>query len=143
MIVGRKAFRQDTYLDLQMTLRYNNYNKSLECKKGENMIKDNLVFTFEKGALRVFIIGEINHHNVAKMREKIDEKIRKLSPEKVVLDLSQLNFMDSSGFGFIIGRKRALQETQAELVIENPNKNIFNILKSCGTDKIIKIVNSK
>ena len=107
------------------------------------MIKDNLVFSFEKGALRIFIIGEINHHNVVKMREKVDKKICELSPEKVVLDLSQLNFMDSSGFGFIIGRNRVLQEKQAELVIENPNKNILNILKSCGTDKIIKIVNSK
>ena len=111
--------------------------------QGENMIKDNFVFCLEKGTLRIIIIDEINHHNVAKMREKIDEKIRELSPEKVVLDLSLLNFMDSSGFGFIIGRMRVLQETQAELVIENPNKNIFNILKSCGTDKIIKIVNSK
>ena len=107
------------------------------------MIKDNLVFSFEKGALRIFIIGEINHHNVVKMREKVDKKICELSPEKVVLDLSQLNFMDSSGTGFIIGRNRILQEKQAELVIENPNKNIFNILKSCGIDKIIKIVNSK
>ena len=107
------------------------------------MTNDNLAFVFEKGALRIFIIGKINHSSVAEMREKIDEKICELSPEKVVLDLSQLNFMDSSGFGFIIGRMRVLQETQAELVIENPNKNIFNILKSCGTDKIIKIVNSK
>ena len=108
--------------------------------QGENMIKDNFVFCLEKGTLRIIIIDEINHHNVAKMREKIDEKIRELSPEKVVLDLSQLNFMDSSGIGLIIGRT---QKTQAELVIENPNKNICNILKCCGTDKIIKIVNSK
>ncbi len=107
------------------------------------MIKDNIVFAFEKSALRVFIIGEINHHNVAEMREKIDGKICELSPEKVVLDLSQLNFMDSSGMGLIIGRKQALQETQAELVIENPNTYIFKHLKCAGVDRIIKIVNSK
>ena len=107
------------------------------------MIKDNLVFAVEKSTLRIVIIGEITHKTVAEMREKIDGKIGELSPKKVVLDLSQLNFMDSSGFGFIIGRMRVLQETQAELVIENPNKNICNILKCCGTDKIIKIVNSK
>ena len=101
--------------------------------QGENMIKDNFVFCLEKGTLRIIIIDEINHHNVAKMREKIDEKIRELSPEKVVLDLSQLNFMDSSGFGFIIGRMRVLQETQAELVIENPS---FVIL-GCNINSIL------
>ena len=107
------------------------------------MIKDNLVFSFEKGALRIFIIGEINHHNVVKMREKVDKKIRELSPKKVVLDFSQLNFMDSSGTGFIIGRNRILQETQAELVIESPNTHILKLLSCAGLDRIIKIENSK
>ena len=111
--------------------------------QGENMIKDNFVFCLEKGTLRIIIIDEINHHNVAKMREKIDEKIRELSPEKVVLDLSQLNFMDSSGFGFIIGRMRVLQETQAELVIENPNTYISKLLKCAGLDRIIKTANPR
>ena len=107
------------------------------------MIKDNFVFCLEKGTLRIIIIDEINHHNVAKMREKIDEKIRELSPEKLVLDLSQLNFMDSSGFGFIIGRMRVLQETQAELVIENPNTYISKLLKCSGLDRIIKTANPR
>lgn len=107
------------------------------------MIKDNLVFVFEKGALRVFIIGEINHHNVAEMREKIDQKIGELSPEKAVLDLSRLNFMDSSGMGLILGRQRTLQEISAELVIENPNAHILKHLQCAGVDRIIKIVNSK
>ena len=107
------------------------------------MIKDNLVFVFEKGALRIFIIGEINHHNVAEMRERIDGKICELSPEKVVLDLSQLDFMDASGLGLIIGRQRVLQEIQAELVIEKPNTYILKLLKGAGLDRIIKIMNSK
>ncbi len=102
------------------------------------MINDNLVFTFENGTLRVCIIGEINHRNVAEMRENIDKKIREFSPEKVVLDLSQLNFMDSSGMGLIIGRNRVLQERQAELVIEQPNTSILNLLKCAGLDRNIK-----
>ena len=103
------------------------------------MIKDNLVFAVEKSTLRIFIIGEITHKNVTEMREKIDGKIGELSPKKVVLDLSQLNFMDSSGVGLINGRKRALQEIPAELVIENPSTPIFKLLKAAGMDQIIKI----
>ena len=63
-----------------------------------------------------------------------------MSPKKVVLDLSQRNFMDSSGVGLIIGRKRAAQEIPAELVIENPSTPIFKLLKAAGMDQIIKIV---
>lgn len=107
------------------------------------MINDNLVFALEDGALRIFIIGEITHSNVAEMRQKIDRKIGEVSPREVVLDLSRLDFMDSSGTGLIIGRNRALQEKRAELRIENPNANIFELLKCAGIDRIIKIANSK
>lgn len=107
------------------------------------MIKDNLVFAFEKGDLRIFIIGEIDNRNVVAMREKIDGKIRESSPERVVLNLSRLDTMDSSGIGFIIGRHRLLQEIQAELVIENPNTYIFQLLKCAGLDRITKTANPR
>ena len=103
------------------------------------MMKDNLVFVLEKGVLRIFVIGEINHRSVVGMREKIDKKFCTEDFEKVVLDLSRLEFMDSSGIGFIIGRNRALQEIGTELVIENPNTDILRLLKCAGIDQIIKI----
>lgn len=105
------------------------------------MIKDNLVFAIENDSLRIFIIGEITHTTARKMREKIDEKIFELSLKKVILDFSQLEFMDSAGIGLIIGRNRVIKEVNAELVIENPSANIFNILKCSGIDKIVKIEN--
>ena len=111
------------------------------------MMKDNLVFALEKGTLRIFIIGEIHHHNVAEMREKIDEKIGEFSPEKVVLDLSQTIISNPFGLkcavGLIIGRHRLLEELQAELVIENPTPPILKHLQCAGVDRIIKIVSVK
>lgn len=110
------------------------------------MIKDNLVFAFEKGALRIFIIGEINRFNTSAMREEIDKKIREFSPKQVVLDLSQTIISNPFGLkcavGLIIGRHRLLEELQAELVIENPNPHTLKCLKSNGVDRIIKIVSS-
>ncbi len=107
------------------------------------MTNDKLFFVIENGILRILIIGEIDNHSVIKMREDTDAKILEISPKQVVLDLSRVNFMDSSGIGFIIGRYRLLQELQAELVIENPNTRIFKILKCSGVDRITKIVNPK
>jgi stage II sporulation protein AA (anti-sigma F factor antagonist) len=87
--------------------------------------------------------GELDHHSAKKMRIEIDSMLFRIKPKILALDFSLVRFMDSSGIGFIIGRKRSLQETQAELVIENPNTYIFKHLKCAGLDKIIKIVNSK
>ena len=102
------------------------------------MIKDNLVFALEKETLRIFIIGEINRASILSLREQIDEKIRELSPEKVVLDLSRLHFMDSSGIGFFIGRQRVAQELQAEFVIENPSAAVLELLKCAGMGNLTK-----
>lgn len=111
------------------------------------MMKNNLVFAYENGVLRILNIGEINRFNTSAMREEIDEKICEFSPKQVVLDLSQTTISNPFGLkcavGLIIGRHRLLEEIQAELVIENPGSHILELLKSAGVDQIIKIVSSK
>ena len=103
------------------------------------MIMDNLVFVFEKGALRVLIIGEINHHNVAEMREKIDQKIGELSPEKVVLDLSRLNFMDSSGIAVVINTLRNMTKLDGKLEISGLGQQPLKVFRASGIDKLVNI----
>lgn len=106
------------------------------------MTKGNLIFAFGENTLRILIIGEIHHRNAAELREKVDGKIRELSPQKVVLDLSRLHFMDSAGIGFIIGRQRTVQDIRAELAIENPDPAVLKLLMSAGIHRIAKIVTS-
>lgn len=107
------------------------------------MTNNNLIFDFESGTLRISVIGSIDHSNAAKMRDDIDAKILELSPRKVILDLSQLNSIDASGLGLVIGRYQLLREFKAKLVIENPNTDVLKLLKLSGVNKIIKIMKSK
>ena len=103
------------------------------------MENNNLKFDFKDGTLRICIIGEIEHHSAAKMRIEIDEKIIELCPKQVVLDLSQTDFIDSSGLGLILGRYTRVQEIHGELIIANPIEHILQILKLAGVDRKIKI----
>ena len=63
------------------------------------MTNDNLIFDFENCALRLSTIGKINHQNAVKIRASINAKILELSPMQAILDLSQVNSMDTSGLG--------------------------------------------
>lgn len=55
-------------------------------------------------SLTVFLSGEIDHHNAGLLRESTDKSIIKEQPRELILDFSDVTFMDSSGVGFVMGR---------------------------------------
>ncbi len=55
-------------------------------------------------SLTVFLSGEIDHHTAAGIRRTADKELIKHSPEELILDFTQVTFMDSSGVGLVLGR---------------------------------------
>lgn len=102
---------------------------------GCNNIKSN----FSNNVLMVKIYGEIDHHNAKQLREKIDSLLIDKKPLKVILDLSSVSFMDSSGLGLIMGRYSLACELDAKFIIYNPNKKVKKILELSGIERIIEI----
>lgn len=87
----------------------------------------------------VFLSGEIDHHNAAFLRMGIDKLIHEKHPRKLVLDLSSIRFMDSSGLGLIMGRFSLLQTLGGELIVRNPSESIMRICRLAGIERIVKI----
>ncbi len=100
---------------------------------------NNIKASFNNNVLMVKIYGEIDHHNAKKLREKIDSLLLEKKPIKIVLDLSLVSFMDSSGLGLIMGRYSLAKELDASFVIYNPNKRVKKILELAGIERIIEI----
>lgn len=94
---------------------------------------------FSGELLVVRITGEIDHHSAVEMRSGIDAEIFERRPEKLILDLSGVDFMDSSGLGLILGRLATMRKVGGELVVINPNEGVMKILKLAGAERIIKI----
>ena len=86
----------------------------------------------------VFVSGEIDHHNAAFLRMSIDKLIHEKRPKRLVLDLSSIRFMDSSGLGLIMGRFSLVRELGGELIIHNPGEGIMRICRLAGMEKIVK-----
>ena len=100
---------------------------------------ENLEFTFERGILITKILGDIDHHSAKFVREKIDSYIVGCKPTLVLLDLSAVEFMDSSGLGLILGRFNTSSEIGAEFRIYSPSQNVRKILEIAGIERLIKI----
>ncbi|MBR4111893.1 MAG: STAS domain-containing protein [Ruminiclostridium sp.] len=86
--------------------------------------------------LIIFLSGEIDHHSAAEMRYFIDGELERSMPSVVVFDFSEVDFMDSSGIGLVMGRLRVISGWGGKAVIENPRPNIRKMLKLAGLEKL-------
>ncbi len=102
-----------------------------------------LILSFQNEVLTARLRSEIDHHIAASLREQIDSELYAMRPRKLVFDLSEVNFMDSSGLGLILGRYTKARELGTEVVIKNPSKRTEKIFRMAGTDKFIKITHDK
>lgn len=109
------------------------------------MIRKNCIYDIEKrdGTLFVTLRGEIDHHSAVSVRGKIDNAICESGVKKTVLDLSSINFMDSSGLGLIMGRYALMQRLGGELTLRSPNERVVKIFELAGLGRIIKIENEE
>ena len=104
------------------------YERSLKCITSGN-------------SLTIYLDGDIDHHNARSVRSKIDTKLYIQRPEELILDLSGVNFMDSSGLGLILGRYTKAVELGILFKVANPSPQIRKILDLAGTERLIKIEN--
>lgn len=99
----------------------------------------NCEFIYRDGVLEVTLQGEIDHHSAVAVRTGIDEEICREHPQKTILDLSGIEFMDSSGLGLIMGRYALMQKFGGALTLKNPNERIVRIFDLAGLGRMIRI----
>jgi anti-sigma B factor antagonist len=87
----------------------------------------------------VNLIGEIDIYSIEKFREAIEEKMKTQEPE-IILDCSELSYMDSTGMGVLIELRNKTKEVGQKIVMMNPRPNIKKLMALTGIDKIIEII---
>ena len=95
--------------------------------------------SYEDGIFHVRLIGEIDHHSAVDVRTEIDKEIYRLLPRKTVIDLSGIEFMDSSGLGLLMGRYSLMQKIGGEFSVRNPNSRMMKIFELAGLQRIVQI----
>ncbi len=100
----------------------------------KSFVKSNTLF------LQLF--GEMDEYTAQKARVECDRLIDSMSfVQKIVIDLSEIKFMDSTGIGFLIGRYKKASRLNIALYVANPNfaadkilslSGIYSIIPKCG-----------
>ncbi len=91
----------------------------------------------ENGVMTVRLSGEIDHHSARPVRETIDAAITKTAPKELVLDFSEVTFMDSSGVGLVMGRYKLSVQRGCKTIVAGLKERDKKIMLMSGLAKIV------
>ena len=89
--------------------------------------------------LKIKLRGEIDHHCASAIRKAMDNEIFSKRPRGLIIDMSAVDFMDSSGLGLIMGRYMKMQAVGGVLTLREPNERVLKIFRLAGLEKIVNI----
>lgn len=109
-------------------------------KYGCNFRKEWLeMFKNMKNSLLVSLSGELDQYAVADLKSKIDIEIQAAQKRNLIIDLSKVSLMDSSGIGLIVGRYKIIHSLGGKLVICGVNEYVDKMITLSGIKKIIPL----
>ncbi len=87
--------------------------------------------------LYVLLSGELDEHSAYNTRIKLDEMFGDNGFKQIIIDLSELDFMDSTGIGVLIGRYKRMKDKNIPIFICNPSPHVEKIFKMTGLYEIM------
>lgn len=92
-------------------------------------------FESEKNLWNVELIGEVDIYTANDLKETLNDLLNE-NETNIRLDCKELDYIDSTGLGVLIGILKKLKNIEKNIIISNPRSNISKLLKITGLDKI-------
>jgi anti-sigma B factor antagonist len=81
-------------------------------------------------------VGELDAYTVSQFREVLAELA---SSPRLLIDLSEVPFMDSAGLGALIGGIRRAREAEGEVSVACSRPTLTRLLHTTGFDRIVPV----
>ncbi|MEA5040150.1 MAG: STAS domain-containing protein [Clostridiaceae bacterium] len=98
-----------------------------------------LSYTSAGGAVRASLTGELGHREAIEMMERLAELIDLRVPRRMVLDLSGLEFMDSSGIAVVVQTARRCANAGGRLSVEGVPPQAMRVFRTARVDRIVQM----
>ena len=98
-----------------------------------------IVSEIKGGKLTVHLTGELDHHGARQTMLEIIDRIDINLPGYLVLDMSGLTFMDSSGIAVVLKSYKSMKELGGKMLVVNVPRQAMKVLDASGIQRIISI----
>ena len=94
-----------------------------------------------RDTLYVSISGELDENSATFAKLNLDEQMDANNFRQVIIDLSKLDFMDSTGIGVLLGRYKKMQQRNIPVYISNPSKQADKIFRMSALYDVMPKIN--
>ncbi|MEJ8555368.1 STAS domain-containing protein [Tepidibacter sp. Z1-5] len=98
----------------------------------------NKSFDDNKDAWNIDIHGEIDIYTANELKDILIECISS-KPKDLILNASNLEYIDSTGLGVLIGILKRLKTDEKDIYIINAKQSVKKLFNITGLDKIFKL----
>ena len=99
-------------------------------------MKDDVKISEDGGVLTARICCEIDHHTARPVRERIDRALAEKKPRLLVLDFTEVGFMDSSGIALILGRVEVAAATGGVVALCGASPTVMRLIRLSGIERV-------
>ena len=82
--------------------------------------------------------GELDHHGARTALREMEEALDAALPRKLVLDLSGVTFMDSSGIAVILRARQKMQLLDGGLLVRGVPPQARRVLEAAGVNRLVR-----
>jgi len=102
----------------------------------------NMEFKDMDGKMVVVVRGDIDAYHSAEFKKVIKEKMVSYSGSTLVLDLSNVSYIDSAGLGSLVALLKNARTSGKNFVLSSLKPNVKRIFEMTRLDKVFKIVDT-
>ncbi|WP_294561295.1 STAS domain-containing protein [uncultured Traorella sp.] len=92
----------------------------------------------KKDVLTFYLNEDVDDYQISLIKEECIRLIDSVHPAKVILDFTDVSFVDSTGIGFVLARYKQCASNQCELVLRGLNQHHRVIFAMSGLFHLIK-----
>lgn len=92
----------------------------------------------QDGCAVLRVTGDVDLFTAPQMREALQQMVAQ-GQRRLVIDLSGVGFLDSTGLGVMVGVLKRVREVGGDLVLVGPQRPVRRVLAVTGLDKIFAV----
>ena len=89
--------------------------------------------------LYVMLSGELDENTAKFTSKRLDDLFLTTLCKQIIIDLSELEFMDSTGIGVLLGRFKKWDRKNIQICIKNPRPQVDRVLKISGVYQLMPL----
>ncbi len=91
-----------------------------------------------QNSLLILLKGDLDAYTCNSLKENVEEMLKDRVVD-IYIDAKELDYIDSTGLGTIIGIYKILKEDDKQIYMENLKPNVRKMFKITDLDQIIRI----